>query len=278
MDDKAILSETAPAIVDADIPKVQPDASVPQHTQDVPQTEQSDEKDHEQTQKEDQNHENDEPGNDNDDELLEDIQDGTQQDLSQTNKDYGKVFEKYQERFSKVYSTSQDLFQAELSQRQALNFYCRRNNALLDLLHESENNEPAPLQRQILSENDKLRIDNLMKLNPKLQKTLSPLLEIENRSQQLKSTYKINLLINETIPELINDDIDNLELNPQDIEPWVRRHYPHLVISKYMPINVSANKFNESNDIIPTSVSKRKRKILKDEDYEDDPQAKRLKK
>lgn len=201
------------------------------------------------------------------------------QDPTSSNKDYAKLFEKYQERFYKVYSVSQKLFQNEVSQRQALSFYQRRNNALIDLLDKFESKEPvSPTTDQVLADSDKSRIENLITMNPRLQEVLAPLLAIDDSQQQFKETHKINLLINEAIPDLINDDMGNFELNPQDIEPWVRRHYPNLVISKYKPLTISGNKFKETVDTSSTTTTKRKRKLLKDDENDEDPQSKKHKK
>lgn len=201
------------------------------------------------------------------------------QDPTSSNKDYAKLFEKYQERFYKVYSVSQRLFQSEVSQRQALSFYQRRNNALIDLLDKFESKEPVPpTTDQALADSDKSRIENLITMNPRLKEVLTPLLAIDDSQQQFKETHKINLLINEAIPDLINDDMGNFELNPQDIEPWVRRHYPNLVISKYKPLTISGNKFKETVDTGSTTTTKRKRKLSKDDENEEDPQSKKPKK
>mmetsp|Transcript_7666 Transcript_7666/g.9492 ORF Transcript_7666/g.9492 Transcript_7666/m.9492 type:complete len:291 (-) Transcript_7666:24-896(-) len=200
------------------------------------------------------------------------------QDASSSNKDYAKLFEKYQERFYKVYSVSQRLFQNEISQRQTLNFYQRRNNALIDLLDKFESKESiSPTTTQALPDADKSRIENLIAMNPKLQKVLAPLLTIDDPEQQFKETHKINLLISETIPDLINDDMGSFELNPQDIEPWVRRHYPNLVISKYKPLKISGNKFKETIDSVSTTATKRKRKLSKEDENDEDPQSKKPK-
>lgn len=226
------------------------------------------------------NKSNDEQGKDTDESDPEFDQDHTEIDAnkkSSPNKDYAKLFEKYQERFYKVYSVSQKLFQNEVSQRETLSFYQRRNNALIDLLDKFESGkQETTASPEILSNTDISRIENLISMNPKLQSILSPLLAIDDPLQQLKHTHKINLLINEAIPELINDDTSNFELNPQDIEPWVRRHYPNLIISKYKPISINANKFNESIEL--TTANKKKRKVSKDDEAEESVQSKKSKK
>lgn len=226
------------------------------------------------------NKSNDEEGKDTDESDPEFDQDHTEIDSNKKtspNKDYAKLFEKYQERFYKVYSVSQKLFQNEVSQRETLSFYQRRNNALIDLLDKFESGkQETTASPEILSNTDISRIENLISMNPKLQSILSPLLAIDDLLQQLKHTHKINLLINEAIPELINDDTSNFELNPQDIEPWVRRHYPNLIISKYKPISINANKFNESIEL--TTANKKKRKVSKDDEAEESVQSKKSKK
>lgn len=229
----------------------------------------------------DHEHENDhvkEENDDSDPEFEQGYIDNTQ-DPSSSNKDYAKLFEKYQDRFYRVYSVSQKLFQNEISQRQTLNFYQRRNNALIDLLDKFESKESiTPATDQALPDEDKSRIENLIAMNPKLQKVLGPLLTIDDPDQQFKETHKINLFVNEAIPDLINDDMSSFELNPQDIEPWVRRHYPNLVISKYKPLKISGNKFKETIDTGSTTATKRKRKLSKEDENDEDPQSKKPKK
>lgn len=179
-------------------------------------------------------------------------------------KDYSKIFEKYQERFNKVYETSQQLFVSERAQRETLNYYQRRNNALLELLNQLEDNENTVEIDDILNDNDKSRIENIIEMNPNLKTLLDPLLHLEKGNVQLKRSYKINLFLQESIPELVNDDIDLIESNPQSSDTWIRRNHPNLVISKYKPIDLKPSGIRETLEA-PIPLTKKKRKISKDE-------------
>lgn len=147
--------------------------------------------------------------------------------------DYPKLFEKYQERFHLAYSNSQKLFNIEQAQRETLNYYHRRNIAILDLLLNFEKKE----SEDFLSEPDRNRLENVIQMNPKLKKHLAPLLNDFDK-ESVSKNHKIDLFVTENIPELISDDLKGFEVNPQDIDSWCRRHYPNLVISKFRPLNL----------------------------------------
>lgn len=190
-------------------------------------------------------------------------------------KDYSKIFKKYQEKFDKVYSISQKLFLTEKAQRQTFHYYHRRNNALIDLIEKFDAKHPRESKNVIsssinndefISETDKSRIEKIIEINPRLKSTLTPLLSIDDSTKEtiFKNSYKINLILNESIPELINDDLDIIETNPQDSDNWVKRNYPHLVISKYKSIDLKIDGIKENFKSQPM-INKRKRKIVKDE-------------
>ncbi|XP_062811883.1 uncharacterized protein PRCAT00005208001, partial [Priceomyces carsonii] len=148
--------------------------------------------------------------------------------------DYPKLFEKYQERFSKAYTISQKLFDIEKAQRETLSFYKRRNNAIIDTLCEMEEKDATSSlnkdKNSQITEIDKSRIENIISLNPRVSKYLSYVLN-ESEDFKVSKSKEINLLINESIAELSQDDLINQEINPQDVESWCRRHYQNLVIS-----------------------------------------------
>lgn len=166
------------------------------------------------------------------------------EDVEESLRNYPLLFESYQERFHQAYALSQKLFEMERQQRQTLNYYQRRNNALLDVLEEFEDGDENNIDA--LSDKDRMRLENLINMNPRLKPTLETLLNIDDSEMQIRNTYNINLLINEIIPELAHDEVDNFELNPQDIELWVTRHCAHLAISKYTPMNLYADNMKES--------------------------------
>lgn len=153
--------------------------------------------------------------------------------------DYNKIYEGLQEQFNKAYSLSQTLFVTEKTQRQALNYYKRRKNALTDFLADLEaSDDDIDMPLQINPQ----RIANLIALKPDLEPTLRPLLHIAAGTDPLlialKPTYGVDLTTEELIPDLPNDDLDSVENNPQDTEMWTRRNYSHLVNSKFKPAEI----------------------------------------
>lgn len=193
----------------------------------------------------------------------------------ESQKDYAKQFENYRNRFYKAYNLSKKLFDEEVKQRQTLKYYHRRNESILDLIYqiEKEMGKRLPTSEQILSEGDVMRLKNIVEMNPRLEEILRPLIDSDNLENVFTSSRKINMLIYETISDLINDDMEMLETNPQDIDPWIRKHKPHLVISKFKPMDVSGAKFDEADD---TQTVTKKRKLTRD--TETDDEQKRLKK
>lgn len=189
-------------------------------------------------------------------------------------KDYSLVFDKYKEKFNKAYSLSQKLFEAERALRQTLSYYLRRNNAILDLLDDFGDSSESC---DILDDVDQNRLKNIIEINPKLRKPLSQLLKVNDNSSTLSKQRYIHAMITESLSEFINDDITHLEMNPQDIEFWIRRNYPQLVTSKHRLIQVLPDRARNATEDI-THVSKKKRKIIKEEDDSEDVLLKKSKK
>ncbi|KAK6202919.1 uncharacterized protein RJT21DRAFT_119011 [Scheffersomyces amazonensis] len=164
-------------------------------------------------------------------------------DGSKDSKNYPKLYQRYLERFKKVYAISQNLFNMERDQRQTLTFYQRRNHLLLKMLQEFEdaNNHTIPSETEIISGKDRSRIENIAKISPRLQTVLAPLqqlLEDTPDAEVVNQNYLLNLFLTEQIPELINDDLISLEANPQDSEIWTKRHYPHLQSIDFQPLDL----------------------------------------
>lgn len=189
-------------------------------------------------------------------------------------KDYSLVFDEYKEKFNKAYSLSQKLFEAERALRQTLSYYYRRNNAILDLLDDFGDSAESS---DILDDVDQDRLKNIIEMNPRLRKPLSELLQVKENSSTLSKQRYIHALITESLSEFINDDVTHLEMNPQDIEFWIRRYYPQLITSKHRLIEVLPDRARNATEDI-TNVPKKKRKVVKEEDSSEDPQAKKSKK
>lgn len=163
-------------------------------------------------------------------------------------KDYPKIYEKYQERFRKAYAKSQELFEMERNQRLTMSYYHRRNQALLGLIAELEAGENDEITFPPI-ESD--RIKKIMEVAPRLKSTLEPLIELQeknnnqdDKSKEVRKSHYLNLYHIEKIPDMINDDIIHAEINPQELEPWCRRHYPNLVSSKYKPLTIQTLSMN----------------------------------
>lgn len=173
--------------------------------------------------------------------------------------DYNKIYEGLQERFNKAYAISQKLFITEKTQRQTLYNYKRQNNAILDFLaqlEEVDDDLDQPL------EIDHNRIANLISLNSDLHQKLAPLLQMASeppQNVQLGGSYNVELTVNEMIPELVCDELDTVEVNPQDTEMWTRRNYSHLVLSKFKPVEVRSKGVREYIDSASLNTKRRKK-------------------
>lgn len=177
--------------------------------------------------------------------------------------DYNKIYEGLQERFNKVYSISQKLFVTEKTQRQTMYYYKRRNDALLDLLCELEDCGDEDLDTPTSFDHE--RIANIISEKPELGEILDPVLQIalgEDASNiKVKDSYNVDLAVNESIPDIVNDELDTVEVNPQDTEMWTRRNYAHLVISKFKPVEIRGKGVREYINS-PTLNTKRKKKLM----------------
>ena len=186
------------------------------------------------------------PANDDTDEQEEDedaeheINDDIDElDTDSDDKDYSKIYQRFQQRFVKVYETSHDLFEKEKSQRQSLTYFHQRNNALLKLIQEFDEEGHNRNTVEPLSLESASRISTLIQRVPRLQAKLTPLLKLMNGSElEVEKQHLINLFLNEKIPENINDDLISMETNPQDVESWCRRNYPNLIKLDFTPTDI----------------------------------------
>lgn len=183
--------------------------------------------------------------------------DSTEPDAADTT-DYNKLYEDLQAQFHESYALSQKLFLTERAQRQTLYHYKRRVDALLDYIGDLEGRDPD-FQQPMVEENQLIDIINK---KPHLKDTLAPLLEIITgpapREVPLKQRYNVDLATEEMIPDIINDELDSAELNPQDTEMWVRRNYSYLVVSKFRPLDIRGKGVREYVDL---PLLKKKRKV-----------------
>ncbi|SGZ56708.1 CIC11C00000001448 [Sungouiella intermedia] len=176
--------------------------------------------------------------------------------------DYSKIYDALQERFNKVYSISQKLFVTEKTQRQTMYHYKRRNDAILDLLNELEDDEEISDEPLSIDED---KISQIIAAKPDLADVLDPVMKIASGQDpatiKVKDSYNVDLAVIEAIPDMVNDELDTVEVNPQDTEMWTRRNYAHLVLSKFKPVEIRGKGVREYINS-PTLNTKRKKKGL----------------
>lgn len=172
--------------------------------------------------------------------------------------DYSKVYEELLAQFNQAYLMSQKMFITEKTQRQTLYYYKRRNNALLDFLAKLDEDERIAATTDL----DLQRINSVIAKKPELLETLTPLLQMASSLNhddiQLKESYNVGLAVDEIIPELVGDELDIAEVNPQDTEMWTRRNYSHLVVSKFKPVEIRSKGVREYTE--PPSLNNKRRK------------------
>lgn len=183
--------------------------------------------------------------------------------------DISKVYNDLQEEFSSKYKKLMALFEQEKSQRQLLEAYQRRTNSVLDVLHQME----SPDSEVLVDLSDtQARIDNLLELNPHLT-SLNHIKSIlaDSPDFHVNDTLKYNLVLQEAINEIELNDLLLIEKNPQDIELWLRRNQPNLVLSRFKPITFEENRLtkaesqldnlnNSLNSHVATAVTKKRQK------------------
>lgn len=154
----------------------------------------------------------------------------------------------------------------EKAQRQTLYNYRRKIDALLDYMAEFEDRDEDPLDGPLAVDNKK--IEDIISRRPELKNTLSPLLQISQDDSpadiKLKKSYNVNLTVDELIPDIPQDELDAVEVNPQETEMWVRRNYPHLVVSKFRPIEVRGKNVREFTDASSLAPKKKRRTISRE--------------
>lgn len=179
--------------------------------------------------------------------------------------DYAKIHEALLEEFNTAYEKSQTLVVTEKTQRQALYYYQRRNQALLDLLAEfDEDDSWLDEDEDAFWKRSSERVEKIVEQDPLLQPSLQPVMDIASRTRDsiifLKRTARLDLAVAEMVPELHYDELDPVETNPQDIEMWTRRNYSHLVTSKFRPFEIKARGVRDYLDQAGVNNRKRKRK------------------
>ncbi|KAM3126626.1 hypothetical protein CJJ07_002276 [Candidozyma auris] len=180
--------------------------------------------------------------------------------------DYAKLYEDLQSRFNEVYAVSHKLAITERAQRQTLYHYRRKIDALLDYMAELKDYEEESLDTPLKL--DTTKIENVIKRKPELSETLKPLLQMSNEDDpkdiKFKRSYNVNLTVDESIPEIQQDELDAVEVNPQETEMWVRRNYPHLVVSKFRPVEIRGKDVREFSDSQSSAPKKRRKNMIKE--------------
>ncbi|KAI3405962.1 hypothetical protein KGF56_001181 [Candida oxycetoniae] len=162
-----------------------------------------------------------------------------------SNDDPDEIDDKSFEEIQELYIQLQDLFkkkslelektfEEEKAQRMTLAYYLRRNQALLNILLTQADEQ----DHYISTKDQNQRINKIVQTVPRLSNKLKPLLSESIDTSSLNPNYLINLYLSEKIPELINDDLIQLELNPQGTDAWCRRNYPNLINAHNKPITI----------------------------------------
>jgi hypothetical protein len=115
-----------------------------------------------------------------------------------------------------------------------LAFFQRRNNALLELICKVE--PQPPLQVSV----DTARIEQIMEKSNRLLNVLTLLVDFSPETEIDKLHY-VNLYLNELVPDLLNDDISSLEINPQQVDSWVQRENLGLAPPDFKQIEIPAS-------------------------------------
>jgi hypothetical protein len=142
-------------------------------------------------------------------------------------------YEHLQNQFNECYEISQRIFTEEQNQRQTLAFFQRRNNALLELICKVE---PQPSLQVTV---DTARIEKIMETSNRLLNVLTLLVDFSPETEIDKLHY-VNLYLNEMVPELVNDDISSVEINPQEVDSWVQRENLPVVPPEMKQIEIPA--------------------------------------
>ncbi|KAI5970844.1 hypothetical protein CANMA_000004 [Candida margitis] len=150
-----------------------------------------------------------------------------------------QLYHTLQDRFKTVSTELATTYEEEQNQRKTLAYYQRRNQAILNILEHLEdnntinNNMPIDDTASAVAQRIKRIVDKV----PRLARLLSPLTHqhhnLSSSSTTSSSSSNIpissNTLLNaylmEHIPDLIDDDLSSIEINPQSIESWCRRNY-----------------------------------------------------
>ncbi|EDK45144.1 hypothetical protein LELG_03323 [Lodderomyces elongisporus NRRL YB-4239] len=169
---------------------------------------------------------------------------------SKTLEELQDLFSLLQEQFKASSAKLEKTRKQEQYQRTTMAYYQRRNDALLNILDESglESQTHLDTDYKIPNDDEKRRIDLIIERVPRIAKTLKPLAqdlgEKGNKmtgsftSKTINSNHFINMYLLETIPDLADDDLMQLEVNPQEADSWCRRNLPNLVNAQNVPITL----------------------------------------
>ncbi|EMG50077.1 hypothetical protein SBY92_003760 [Candida maltosa Xu316] len=184
--------------------------------------------------------------NNNNDEIIVDNEEDDETDeefKNKTHEELLKLYDDYNDKFRHAYRKSVELFESEQNSRITMSYYHRRNQALLDLLSQFEQQQSPKAEEEELGK----RLEGLVGRVPRVEKCIVPLLELIKDGKVDKSEL-IHLYMLEKIPDLVNDDISKFVKNPQDIVNWNLRNQSNgnlLIDGGYKPITVDC--FQEYN-------------------------------
>ncbi|CCG23045.1 hypothetical protein CORT_0D01970 [Candida orthopsilosis Co 90-125] len=164
-----------------------------------------------------------------------------------------QLYHTLQDRFKAVSTELSKTYEEEQNQRKTLSYYQRRNQAILNIL---EYLEDATTANGNASDSfDTARVKQIVEKVPRLAKKLSPLIQDASPSNTpISSSLLLNAYLMDHIPDLIDDDLASIEINPQSIESWCRRNQAtistNLVPGGIKPVTIEMLKrLNEYNGV-----------------------------
>lgn len=168
-----------------------------------------------------------------------------------------QLYQDLQNQFKTASLQLSKAFEEERNQRKTLSYYERRNQAILNILEciEENSNNSTSNSHETTDPFDTERIRRIVEKAPRLAKTLSPLTTHRQFSNvPISSNLYLIAYLMDHIPDLIDDDLTSIEINPQSIESWCRRNRhsiaANLVSGASKPITIEMLKrLNEYNGV-----------------------------
>lgn len=150
--------------------------------------------------------------------------------------DHAGQFRALQARLAAAESSAAALLNDSISLHNTLAYYIRRNNATLRLLLSLGCSPDIP---------DRERIAAIAQKAPRLARILEPALATFDEDASVSSLHWLNLLLTETVAELLQDDISQNENDPLSLASWASTQTA-LIPGSYSPLQIPASGVNSS--------------------------------